>query len=363
MLLQNKRYDLMVRHTAEIVTEKDLKTSLKNRKRIRGYIGVEPSGIFHIGWMIWVRKLKELMDAGIEMTFLEATWHAWINDKFGGKMESIQACATYIEHCLKALGINMEALKLVKAEETINDPNYWALLLKVAKQLSLARVKRATTIMGRKEKEANIDFSKLIYPAMQVSDIFYLDLDICLGGTDQRKAHILAREVANKLDRKKPVGIHTFLLTGLKGFGKMTDKKRLAQEAIVDVKMSKSKPETCIFIHDDEETIRKKIQNAYCPPNQVEYNPVIEINRHILFTEPDFKLEIERPTKYGGSIVLETYEELFQRYRKGEVHPSDLKEATVTSLNRILTPLRNYFEKNSQARELYNSLTKMTISR
>ncbi|UCH03211.1 MAG: tyrosine--tRNA ligase [Candidatus Bathyarchaeota archaeon] len=362
-MLQNKKFDLMIRNTAEIVTASDLSLILKKRKRLRGYIGVEPSGIFHIGWMIWVKKLKELMEAGIEMTFLEATWHAWINDKFEGNMESIHACAAYIEHCLKALGIKIEALNIVKADETINDPDYWALLLKVAKHLSLARIKRATTIMGRKEKDVNIDFSKLIYPAMQVSDIFYLNLDICLGGTDQRKAHILAREVAKNLDRKKPVGIHTFLLTGLQGFGKMTDKKQLARNAIVDVKMSKSKPETCIFIHDDEDTIRKKIQNAYCPPNQVKYNPVIEIIRHILFTEPDFKLEIERPAKYGGSIILDNYEELCQKYREGQVHPSDLKEATVTSLNKILTPLRKYFEKTSQARTLYESLITTTISR
>jgi len=43
-------------------------------------------------------------------------------------------------------------------------------------------MKRSLTIMGRKAEEAEMDVSKLIYPAMQVADIIYLDLDIALGG-------------------------------------------------------------------------------------------------------------------------------------------------------------------------------------
>ena len=363
MSTADNRFSLISRNVSEIVTESDLKNILESKKVIKGYIGVEPSGLFHIGWIIWARKIIDFITAGVEMVFLEATWHAWINDKLGGKLENILDCASYIEYCLKAFGVTIEKLRLIKAEDTITDPAYWALLLKISKQLSLARVKRAMTIMGRKEKEANIDFSKLIYPAMQVADIFYLDLDLCLGGTDQRKAHILAREVADKLNLDKPVGIHTPLLIGLGGFRQTIDKKRGKQEDIVDMKMSKSKPETCIFIHDDEETVRRKILNAYCPSQKVEHNPIIEINHHILFAETGFKLEIDRPAKYGGSTRIEIFEELSQSYEKGEIHPLDLKNATAIALNKKLNPIRKYFEQNSKANELYKTLSKLTISR
>jgi len=173
-----RRFDLISRNTSEIITESNLRKALKKQK-VRGYIGVEPSGLFHVGWIIWVEKLKDLMDAGVDMIFLKATWHAWINDKLEGNIEKIKDCASYIEHCLSALGVKIEKLRFIDAEEIVNDSDYWALVLRVAKQLTLARVRRAMTIMGRTMREASMDFSKLIYPIMQISDIYYLDLDIC----------------------------------------------------------------------------------------------------------------------------------------------------------------------------------------
>ncbi|MFQ6074879.1 MAG: tyrosine--tRNA ligase [Candidatus Bathyarchaeia archaeon] len=354
------RFTLISRNAAEVVTQRELKKILDAGKPLKGYIGVEPSGFFHVGWMVWARKMDDMVKAGIEMTFLEATWHAWINDKLGGKLENIHKCASYLEHCLSALGIDVGRLRLIKAEEMAGDSDYWALVLRVGKQMSLARVKRAMTIMGRRESEASMDFSKLIYPAMQVSDIFYLDLDVCLGGTDQRKAHILAREVSNKLGFKKPVAVHTPLLMGLGGPRKM-EVRRVREAEIIEGKMSKSRPETCIFIHDSEGEVREKIANAFCPPREVDNNPVIEINRLILFSEVGFEMEVER--RRGGSLTVRSFHELAEAYREGEVHPLDLKNATATALNRMLDPIRRYFEKNAEARQLYNGLKEIEISR
>jgi tyrosyl-tRNA synthetase len=350
--------DLIIRNVAEVITKNDLDILLSERKDLKGYIGVEPSGLFHLGWMIWAAKLKDLMDAGLQMIFFEATWHAWINDKLDGNMDNIEACASYLELCLDALSVDINKLKFVKANELVDESDYWAVVLKVAKHMTLARAKRALTIMGRKEGEAAMDFSKLIYPAMQVSDIFYLDLDLCLGGMDQRKAHILAREVAEKLGFKKPICVHMPLLIGLKGLVKM-DVSRTSDADLIDGKMSKSKPETCIFIHDPEEVVYKKMLNAYCPPRQIENNPVIDFNRYLLFSEKDFKLNIERPKRYGGSIILENFLEFKKAYQDGQIHPLDLKNATAKALNNKLEPIRKYFKYNKKGRELYLTMKKI----
>ena len=354
------RYALLKRNTAEIVTEGDLK-KLK-RDGMRGYIGVEPSGLFHVGWTLWVEKLKDLIAAGVQMTLLEATWHAWINDKLGGNIDDIKACAAYLRHCLAALGVAVGTLEFVNAEELVSDPNYWALLLRVAKYLTLARVKRAMTIMGRKTRDADTDFSKLVYPTMQVTDIFYLDLDVCLGGTDQRRAHVLAREVARRLGYKTPIGIHTPLLMGLGGLSRM-DVEKPSRMDVIEGKMSKSKPETCVYIHDDADEIRRKLLNAYCPPKMVEYNPILEFNRHLLFTEEDFALKIDRPVKFGGTAHVKTYRELVKGYLKGNIHPLDLKNATATALSEKLAPVRQYFAAHSEAKGLYEKMRKLTVSR
>jgi len=199
----DQRLQLITRNAAEIITIDELRKKIESEEKLKGYIGSEPSGLFHIGWLIWTQKVKDLVEAGVNMTLLRATWHAWINDKLGGDLSLIKMAADYTVEVIKNYGVDTTKLNIVDADDMVKEKDYWALVIKVAKNASLARIKRALTIMGRRAEEAEIDASKLIYPAMQVSDIFYLDLDIALGGTDQRKAHMLARDVAEKMGKKK----------------------------------------------------------------------------------------------------------------------------------------------------------------
>jgi tyrosyl-tRNA synthetase len=357
----SEKLNLITRNTVEVLTEKDFKEFLENGVPMRGYIGVEPSGLFHIGWTVWASKVKDLMQAGVDMSILWATWHAWINDKLGGKLENINKCASYLQHCLKAIDIDVVKLKQIRAEEMVSDPDYWATVLKVGKNTTLARIKRALTIIGRVSSEAAIDPSKLIYPLMQVSDIFYLDLNVCLGGLDQRKAHVLAREVYKKIDKPKPAAVHMPLLIGLQGGEKATTKAKV--ERLMEIKMSKSKPERCIFIHDTEEEVKQKIASAFCPPKQVEDNPVIELNRLCLFPTEKFVLKVDRPASSGGAIEFHKFSDLEKAYREGSVHPLDLKNATTGALNKRLEPVRAYFEKTPEAKRLYEEVKKLAITR
>ncbi len=358
-----ERLSLITRNTVEVVTLEELRSKLEEGARLKAYLGFEPSGLFHIGWLIWAFKVRDLVRAGVEFTLLAATWHAWINDKLGGDMEMIKLAARHVVDVLAAIGVDTTRIRIVDAEDMVSDREYWSLVLRVAKACTLARVKRALTIMGRKAEEAELDFSKLIYPAMQVADIFYLDVDIALGGTDQRKAHMLARDVAEKLGMKKVIALHTPLLTSLQGVARMDPTKVDEETHAVEFKMSKSKPETAIFVYDTPEQIRAKIRKAYCPPREVKYNPIMEINKYILFAQEGFKLVVERPEKYGGTIVVESYEELEKLYREGKLHPLDLKNATAEALIKLLEPVRKYFESNPEARSTLEKLSRATITR
>jgi len=350
-----ERVNLISRNALEIITREDAAAIFQSNSSPKGYIGVEPSGLFHLGWVIWEKKFKDLMDAGVRMTLLEATWHAWINDKFGGDMNKIQSCAAYIEHCLRALGLDLSSVNTVKADVLVSDSEYWAGLLRVAKSLSLSRIKRAVTIMGRREDDTLVDFSKLIYPCMQVEDIFYLDLDFCIGGMDQRRAHVLAREVADSYHYKKPVAIHTPLLAALQGTGRMDAGPKEADQVMMECKMSKSKPESCIFIHDQPESIKNKINSAYCPPKETEGNPVLDIARYILMYDSPFT--IKRPAKFGGDVTFSTPAELLGAYRDGKIHPLDLKTAVSEGIISTTAPVREYFGRVNEAQRALEALT------
>jgi tyrosyl-tRNA synthetase len=322
----------------EIVTIEELKSVLSKDKP-KAYIGFEPSGTVHLGWKICTNKIKDFLDCGIDFTILLADWHAYINDKLGGDIEKIKLCGKYMEDCFAAMGIEKDKVKFVYASDYVGDPEYWELVLRTSKATSIARVKRAMDIMGRDEKEADKDLSKLFYPTMQVSDIFYLNLDIAYGGMDQRHAHMLARDVSKKIGRKPPVAIHTPLLTGLQAGGRMNP---------LEVKMSKSKPDSMISIHDEPDVVKRKLKKAFCPEKQVKDNPILELCKYVIFPDlKDEKFLINRPEKFGGNLEFNDYTELEMAFAS-DLHPLDLKNATADYINKILEPIHQYFEKNSE---------------
>ena len=332
------KLQILTNNVEEIVTDEELKNVL-NKEKPKAYIGFEPSGSVHIGWKICTNKIKDFLDCGFDFTVLLADWHAYINDKLDGDIETIKLCGKYMEDCFASMGVDKDRVKFVYASDYVSDPAYWEIVLRTAKSMSVARVKRAMDIMGRSAEEAEKDLSKLFYPAMQVSDIFYLDLDVAYGGMDQRRAHMLAREVSKKLDRKTPVAMHTPLLTGLQAGGRMDP---------VEAKMSKSKPDAMLSIHDDSASVKKKMSKAFCPEKQVEGNPVLEICKYVIFPELHGKVFlIERPEKFGGNLEFNSYEDLENAFVDG-LHPLDLKNATASYVNKILEPVHQYFEKHPE---------------
>jgi tyrosyl-tRNA synthetase len=322
--------DTVTRNLQEVVTTMELQDILRQDTK-KAYIGFEPSGLVHLGWMMCADKVRDLTDAGFDVTILLADWHAWINDKLGGDMAAIRTCGEYIKDAFAAMGVSR--VTYTYAQDMVTDAAYWHLVLRIAKQTSLARAKRAMDIMGRKGEEAEKDISKFFYPLMQAADIFYLDVDVALGGMDQRHAHMLARDTCGKLGTKKPVALHTPIISSLQA------KERM------DAKMSKSKPGSAIFVHDDEATIERKVTKAYCPEGVVAGNPVLEIARHILFVHFE-ELVVER--KFDGPISFSSPDALDKAFKNRRLHPLDLKQAVATHLDRLIRPVRTYFEDHPQ---------------
>lgn len=333
-----ERVRRVLANTVEAVTREELEDLLAREERPRAYVGLEPSGLLHLGTgPIVAEKLKDFVAAGLDVTVLLADWHAYINDKFGGDWEKIGAAAAYFREGYRALGVP-DAVRYVTASELVRREDYWRLVLQVLKASTLARVKRALDIMGRQAEAADLDASKLLYPAMQVADIHALDLHLAYGGMDQRHAHMLYRDVAPKLGWRQVVAVHTPLLSSLQGGGRMDT---------WDLKMSKSRPETAIFVHDSPAEIEEKVRRAFCPPKEAEGNPVLQFFRYLLF--PRFgALTVERSPQHGGEATFDSYGALEAAYRDGQLHPQDLKAAAVRYLEDLLADVRAHFERRPE---------------
>jgi len=343
-----KRLDLVTRNTEEIITSDEMRDMLETQTKPRAYWGFESSGLMHIGiGIVCGSKIKDMVNAGFDFTIFLADWHSWINNKLGGDMKNIRVCGEYFKDCFTGYGIRPESVRYVWAADLAKDIEYWEKVIRIAKSASLQRTWRALPIMGRETSLTDMETAWVYYPCMQAADIFQMRLQAACASIDQRKAHMLARDAAEKLGWRKPVCVHTPLLVGLQGLKK--SEKQFDENAEVNLrigsKMSKSVPEGCIFMHDSPEDIKTKIRAAFCPPKQAEGNPVMEIAKLIIFVEIA-SLTIPRAPKYGGRETFDSYVELEKAYVKGKVHPLDLKEGVADALIEILSPVREYFRKH-----------------
>jgi tyrosyl-tRNA synthetase len=353
---------LVMRNTQEVVMKEELRSILETVKTPKAYWGFESSGLMHLGLgLVCSGKIKDMINAGFHFIIFLADWHSWINDKLGGKMENIHTCGEYFKECFTALGLPPDKVEYRWTSDLAKGIDYWEKVIRTAKTATLQRILRALPIMGREMSLSDMETAWVYYPCMQAADIFQMQLDVACAGIDQRKAHMLARDVAEKLRWKKPSCVHVPLLTGLQGPSKSAKEfdENKAINLEISSKMSKSIPEFCIFVHDSPEQIRAKVKNAYCPAKQVEANPVLELARYAVFTNQN-DLTIERPVKYGSSQVFHDFAELEKAFEEGKIHPLDLKNSVSEALASILKPVREHFQKKP---DLLEEMLKIEVTR
>jgi len=316
------RLQLIKRNAVEIVTEEELVELLQTKEKPRAYVGYEPSGEIHLGHMMTVQKLIDLQRAGFEIVVLLADVHAYLNEK--GDFDEIREIAEYNKKAFIALGLDESKAKFVLGSEYQLEKDYVLDVLKMARITTVNRARRSMDEVSRRKEDPMV--SQMIYPLMQALDIAHLGVDLAVGGTDQRKIHMLARENLPKLGYKAPICLHTPILLGLDG-----------------QKMSSSKG-NYISVRDSAEEVERKIRKAFCPAGEVENNPIIQIALYHIF--PRFgELKVERDEKYGGDVTYKTPDELISDFKSGKLHPLDLKKAVAKYLNKILEGVREKLER------------------
>lgn len=317
----DSKIELVKRGTLETVTPEELREKIEDQKMI-AYIGYEPSGKVHLGHAITVKKMIDLQNAGFKIKILLADLHAYLNGK--GSLEEIKEISGYNMRCFRALGLSDDT-EFILGSSFQTKEDYTYKVYELALYTTLARAKRSMAQITRESKDHKV--AEVIYPLMQVVDMMFLEADLAVGGMEQRKIHMLARENLPKVGYAAPVCIHTPLLHGTDGSDKMSSSK-----------------ENFIAIDDSPSDIKEKVKKSFCPPGQVEDNPILEMAEHFIFTESSTIL-IERPSKFGGNLEL-NQEQLFELYGKGELHPLDLKNAVSNHLIKILEPVREYLKSN-----------------
>lgn len=316
------------------------------------YDGFEPSGRMHIAQGIQKAvNVNKLTSSGCDFVFWVADWFAALNDKLGGDLKKIRVVGEYFIEVWKASGMDMDHVRFMWASDSINSApdEYWRRVMDVARLNSLARIKRCGPIMGRQEND-NLSAAQVLYPCMQAADVFFLKADICQLGTDQLKVNMLAREYCDATRPKiahKPVVLSHVMLPGLKA----------GQD-----KMSKSDPESALWMEDTAADVNSKIKKAFCPEKEVQGNPCLAYVRHLVIPASG-SLTILRKEENGGNVTYEDADTLEAAFAAGELHPGDLKPALSKAINALLQPVRDHFTNNPKAKALLKQVKSYKVTR
>lgn len=317
----NEKIELIRKNTVEIINEEELRELLSKKKKPVVYCGYEPSGNMHIGNFETIVKLIDFEKAGFKVKVLLADVHGLLNRK--GDDAQIAKNVDAWKKTIKAIGLDAE---IVLGSSFQFKKDYIIDVLHMSQDVTINRGLHSMQELARDIENATI--SQIWYPLMQIEDIKALECDVATGGIDQRKIHMLARELVH-ITKHKPILVHTPMITSLKGPG---------------TKMSKSIPGSGINVTDTDEEIKKSVNGAYCPEKVVEDNPMLQISKLVIFPL-NKKIDIKRPEKFGGNISFKTYEELENVFVQGKLHPMDLKGAVATELIKIIKPIRDNFKK------------------
>lgn len=319
-LSDKERLELIKRNVVEIVTENELVELLKKKKNPVVYCGYEPNGPVHLGHFVTIVKLRDLLNAGFKIKILLADVHALLNRK--GEEDVIAKEVEAWKKTIKAIGLKAE---VVLGSDYQFNKDYQIDVMRLAQKSTINRGLRAMQEIARDVENATI--SQLWYPLMQVADIKALGVDVALGGMEQRKVHMIGKDMSAVLGYEFSA-IHTPLITSLKGPGQ---------------KMSKSIQGSGISVTDSYGEIKKTLNGAYCPEGEIKENPVLQIAQYIIFPLLD-RLEVNRPEKFGGNVSFKDYASLEKMFSAKKLHPMDLKGSVADALEKIIAPIRKNFK-------------------
>lgn len=340
------REGVNTKNTEEVFLEAEIRALAKGSIGKRSYVGYEPSGVLHLGHMLTANKPADLQEAGMDVVVLLADVHAYLNGK--GTFEDIHDTAEQMQRQFVAYGLDETSTEFVLGSEFQFEEEYLLDTHALALDTSLNRAQRA---MAEIQGDETATVSHVLYPLMQTLDIEYLDIDLAVGGMDQRKVYALQRDALPAVDYDARPAIHTPILADLTtGIGKMSSTTNLVM----------SGESITISFADDKETIEETVNKIFFPPERnptfedyydaADYdmsseeatleNPGLQLFQYHVFPQFD-RVDVERPSEYGGDVSYDSFASLADAIESGDLHPADAKTALASYLNDLIEPGRD----------------------
>ncbi len=209
--------------------------------------------------------------------------------------------------------------------------------------VTVSRLERNPTVkdeIRQKNMDRSIPAGFLNYPVSQTADITAFKANIVPVGDDQLPMIEQANEIVNSFNR-----IYGETLVKCEAVLPKEGAARRLPGIDGKAKMSKSIG-NCIYLSDDEETVRKKVMSMYTDPDHIKIDDPGKIEGNMVFTYLDVFSTDDLIKKYSDFNSLD---EMKEKYSKGGLGDVVIKKVLCNILNEILDPIREkrkYYEEH-----------------
>ncbi len=223
---------LIRRGTAQIVSEEELRAKLERSVRretpLAVKVGFDPTAPdLHLGHTVVMQKMRQLQDLGHTIYFVIGDFTGMIGDPTGTSetrrpltREQIDANAqTYRAQVFKIL--DPERTQVVFNSAWLA-PLTAADVIRMAAQVTVARLLSREDFTERYETERPIHLHEFLYPLFQAQDSVALGIDIEMGGTDQTFNLLVGRDLQRAVGQEPQITITMPILVGTDGVQKMS---------------------------------------------------------------------------------------------------------------------------------------------
>jgi len=226
--------------------------------------GIQPTGKLHLGnYLGALKNFVELQNSGnYDCFFFIADLHS-LTESYTPKEKKEQISDLFLTYL--AAGLDPKKSVLFQ-QSAIAEHSELSWILNTI--TPFGELRRMTQFKDKSENESeSTNVGLFDYPVLMAADILLYNASVVPVGDDQLQHLELTRTLARKFNSK-------FGKTFFEPKPLLTSVPRLMSLDDPEKKMSKSRPEGCLFMDDEPNIIRKKIQRAVTDSEStIEYNP------------------------------------------------------------------------------------------
>lgn len=214
---------LFERGVFEIIGQENLQTKLKEGKKLRVKLGIDPtSPNLHLGRSIPLLKVRDFQNAGHQIVFIVGDFTGTIGDTSDKESGRPMLTSDFVLENMRTYLVQISKLIDIKKAE-IKYNSEWLKKLDFATIGELADIFSINEFISRDLIKRRLDDGKrvvlreVLYPLMQGYDSLMIDADIELGGTDQRFNMLAGREIQKHFKKSEQAIILNKLINGTDG--------------------------------------------------------------------------------------------------------------------------------------------------